>query len=441
MSNGFSRRCETGASSEVTGAAPFGSAPKVRCPLAEYTPLSDRETDPADRSRARCGRVRDHLEPVRAAVEAGPRRAPAGQPELVAPGEDVAQPGEEPEPCSLLVPERDVEPVERLDLVPFVAADDPAGDDGEERGPDVGGRERARLEGDLAEQVVPVPAEGDRPRDPERLGADRLNDDGSGRRGGALERARERHAQRNANGGARAQEEVSRLRGEPDGRRPFGLALDPDPDPDRPGREVPDEQLLRAVPAGPWGLAEGEAPRLDRDLAGCGGTGVDDARALPRDRLAPARSRRLREQRGEGAGVESRSGLGEKGGGACDDRGGGARAVHGAEAGRPGRVGPRLRGGEGDSRRDEVRRHPAVEGETCRGERRDLPGVRVPRRLGDADRDARVGTAAERPEQERRRVRRQPDRRSGGGRIEPERAARKAAAVDDDRGGSGARRL
>src|SRR5437867_4475325 len=202
MSNGFSRRCETGASSEVTGAAPFGSAPKVRCPLAEYTPLSDRETDPADRSRARCGRVRDHLEPVRAAVEAGPRRAPA----------------------------------------------------------------------------------------------DRLDDDGSGRRGGALERARERHAQRNANGGARAQEEVSRSRGEPDGRRPFGLALDPDPDPDRPGREVPDEQLLRAVPAGPWGLAEGEAPRLDRDLAGCGGTGVDDARALRRDRLARDRSGRLREQ-------------------------------------------------------------------------------------------------------------------------------------------------
>src|SRR5918911_5437178 len=90
ISNGFSRRCDSGASTDVTGPL-LCRMPKMLDLLAEkraeYTPSPDPERDRTAGSGAGLGRLRDHPELVEAARQRRPGGAAAGQPELEAPGQ------------------------------------------------------------------------------------------------------------------------------------------------------------------------------------------------------------------------------------------------------------------------------------------------------------------------------------------------------------------
>src|ERR687883_1351772 len=93
IANGFSRRCDSGASTDVTGAAPLPDAENARFARrkrAEYTPSPDPEHDRADRARAGLGRLRDHAELVEPAREARAGGAAAGEPEMETAGEEGA---------------------------------------------------------------------------------------------------------------------------------------------------------------------------------------------------------------------------------------------------------------------------------------------------------------------------------------------------------------
>src|SRR5919199_2112651 len=139
--NGFSRRCDSGASTDVTGRSFAGCWKKAlfaRRKRAEYTPSSDPERDRAGGRGAGLGRLRDHAELVQAACQARAGGAAAGEPELEAAGQHVAEASEQAEPHAARIPERDVEALERPDRVAADAADDAAGAEREQRGRPVG---------------------------------------------------------------------------------------------------------------------------------------------------------------------------------------------------------------------------------------------------------------------------------------------------------------
>src|SRR5690242_10407196 len=86
ISNGFSRRWDSGASTVVTGAAPRS---KSRWKPAEYRALLDAEPDRSRRGRAIAGRRRDELDAVRAARKHGAVRAASGEAEGDPAGQQV----------------------------------------------------------------------------------------------------------------------------------------------------------------------------------------------------------------------------------------------------------------------------------------------------------------------------------------------------------------
>src|SRR5918911_2226741 len=182
MSYGFSRRCETGASIVTCRSLSSRKRLFAREKRAEYTPLSDSERNrPACRG-ASGGRHSDDAELVGAAGERRSGGAAAGDPELEPSREDVAEPRQEGEADAARVPERDVEPLERLDLVAPGRVHDPPGRDGEDGGLGVGGAEALERERDRAQEVAARLPERDRPRDPERLVALGLDADRALRR-------------------------------------------------------------------------------------------------------------------------------------------------------------------------------------------------------------------------------------------------------------------
>src|ERR687888_2716058 len=110
ISNGFSRRCETGASTVVTS-TPFsrksGHFPGGRS-------LLDREGDRPDGGCAAVRAVGHEAQLVRPARQDGAGRVAAGQAEGVAPRQHVPEAGEQADASSLGAPQVEVEPCERL---------------------------------------------------------------------------------------------------------------------------------------------------------------------------------------------------------------------------------------------------------------------------------------------------------------------------------------
>ena len=137
------------------------------------------------------------------------------------------QPAEEP----VAPVQVDRELLERQELRPLGAAVDPPGDDGEDGGPDVGGREDAAREGGAQDQGPPVERHGDRPRDAQRGATE--DPDAERAREGRRSPGEERDGRRDEHlhGGSRAE------------RR--GLREDIDRDVCRVGRPRPDRDLER----------------------------------------------------------------------------------------------------------------------------------------------------------------------------------------------------
>src|SRR5919197_1986679 len=171
----------------------------------DYTSLLDSERDGPSRRRPLRGRHGDDPQLVLALVERRPGGAATGDPELVAPRQHVAQTREEPDPHAARVPERDVEPLERLHLVAAGRVRDLPCLERQDRGLLVGGLEAGQRERDAAEEVAARRAEGDRPRHAERLVALRPDADRAFRRSGAHRRAGDRRPKRElARGAARS---------------------------------------------------------------------------------------------------------------------------------------------------------------------------------------------------------------------------------------------
>src|SRR5712691_1432450 len=89
ISKGFSRRCETGASTVVTS-APFSAQMGTFLAGPGRRSLLDRETDCPGRRRTRIGRERHQPELIFAALEHGACRVATGHPERIATRENVA---------------------------------------------------------------------------------------------------------------------------------------------------------------------------------------------------------------------------------------------------------------------------------------------------------------------------------------------------------------
>src|SRR3954469_23985630 len=101
ISNGFSRRWDSGASTVVTN--------------AEYRALFDRERDRPARQRAGARRRRDEADAVATRGEPLAVRVAAGERDRDPAGQQVAQAREQPEPLAA-APELDVEPRDRVHL-------------------------------------------------------------------------------------------------------------------------------------------------------------------------------------------------------------------------------------------------------------------------------------------------------------------------------------
>src|SRR4051794_9276609 len=264
---GFSRRWDSGASTVVT--------------KAEYRSLLDRERDRADGRRARARRRRDETDAVAAGVEAVAVRVAAGEADRDAAGQQVAQSREQAEPLAA-APELDVQPGDRAHLRADRRRGNAAGLQREHGRRGGGGPEPGRRDGDRRDQVLPLPAEGDRPRQLQRSRA--ASDEqqralgGAALRRGALQLRAEGH--RRVTAGLQAH--PARLRAD---RQPPGARV-ADPDEQRAGRDVADHHLLLGVPAVALRVAEGKRDRVGRDLAGGARTEIDQPGALPGHALA-----------------------------------------------------------------------------------------------------------------------------------------------------------
>src|SRR6266567_6141134 len=89
ISKGFSRRCETGAST-VVKSAPFSAQMAIFSALTGRRSLLDRETDRPDRRRPVSGPEGHEPELIIAAREHGPCRVATGHPERIAARKHVA---------------------------------------------------------------------------------------------------------------------------------------------------------------------------------------------------------------------------------------------------------------------------------------------------------------------------------------------------------------
>src|SRR5512146_872807 len=122
ISNGFSRRWVSGASTVVTEAPRL----ETRCKRAEYRTLLDAKCDRPARRRPVARREGDQPYLVAAGLEHRPRGGAPGQADRHPARQQVAQPGEQAEP-PLAAPELDVEPRDRVHLRAVRAREHEAG--------------------------------------------------------------------------------------------------------------------------------------------------------------------------------------------------------------------------------------------------------------------------------------------------------------------------
>src|SRR6266545_821958 len=148
-SNGFSRRCEGGASTVVTLGPLFRW--KSRVSICPRRLLPDPEVDHFPARGPGNRRVRAHDEVIAAVTEDLTRGGSAGELEVESAGQLVPELGQQAEPLAFLRPERDLESSDRLELGPGALPDHPPGEDGQHRRR-LGRVEGGRGEGNAAEQ-------------------------------------------------------------------------------------------------------------------------------------------------------------------------------------------------------------------------------------------------------------------------------------------------
>ena len=364
ISNGFSRRCETGACVAAT-LSPFFDA------AGEYTPAYLIVNVTAARL-ARPWRLGTAVTRRRyvPGLERVPCRRSAGEPERVAAGQQVAQRRERAEIVPVRVEQLEAEQRERLDRVAPALHGELARTEREERRPRVRRRERRVRELQRAEHGVGRLRERHGPREMQRSAGDRRDDDASlGRRtsrSGARHGRRDAHASRLAVVSRKREGNAWKL----DRRCALHVRDRADADEDRTRRDVADEHRLECFQPAPdalpsasdVGSTETSRPRRARARRGR----RPGSRRVPRE---PARARH--ENAAQIGRVQLGPRLRENGRGSGHGGGGRARPVHGPVARRASRIRGRLR----SSRRSlRARRRPA-----SRGRRTPGRSTRTPR--------------------------------------------------------------
>src|SRR5262245_1985522 len=149
ISNGFSRRWDSGASSVVT------EAPRSEncCKRAEYRSLLDAERDRLARRRAVARRERDQAHLIATVLQHIAARAASGEADRDPPGEQVAQASQQADPL-LSPPELDVEPRDRVHLGACRPLAHESGLERQHRGRRVGGLEGRRGKRDGRDQAL-----------------------------------------------------------------------------------------------------------------------------------------------------------------------------------------------------------------------------------------------------------------------------------------------
>src|SRR4051812_34946392 len=160
ISNGFSRRCETGASTVVTS-TPFSA--QIGTFRLGARSLLDRESDRPDCRGPRIRAVPEQAQLVVAAREHGPGRVTPGDAERVAAGQHVAQSREAPDATSVRAPELEVEPRERRHGRTACGTRHGAGHEAEQRGRRVGRTEGVHGEAHRADRRLHATTEENRP--------------------------------------------------------------------------------------------------------------------------------------------------------------------------------------------------------------------------------------------------------------------------------------
>src|SRR6266516_5675279 len=174
ISNGFSRRCETGASTIVTS-TPF-SAQMGHFRLGART-LLDRERLSLDRRRSGIRAVCEQPQLVVAAREHRACRVTTSDTERVTPRQHVAEACEQSDAATLPAPQLEVEPEQRQDGGTAGHARHGAGDEAQQRRRGVRRAERMRREVYRGERRGGTRAEEDRPRHMDLVSRDRCDDE------------------------------------------------------------------------------------------------------------------------------------------------------------------------------------------------------------------------------------------------------------------------
>src|SRR5919201_2450274 len=280
-SYGFSRRCDSGTSSVVTGAPSALGRWKSRCKRrAEYRPLFDRERHLAAGREAPVGRDRRQRQRVVAGRQRVPVRVPAGQPEGVAPRQKVAHPDEEAELVAVGGGQHHVEPPDRMDLRSLWAGCEPARSEGENNGLGVRRFERRAREANRRQEGRLIATERNRPRNPDRQRRARPDLDCPLGRRAWRGRAAEGGLDPNRDLAARGKAEALGH----GGQREAGAARlgDGNAEVESTRRETPNRELLRRAPVRARSRTEVERRRIGLEFGSRGCADVDEACSLAR---------------------------------------------------------------------------------------------------------------------------------------------------------------
>src|SRR5438270_1016295 len=252
ISKGFSRRCETPASTVVTGV----SFSEVDSRIRVYDRSSEGKSELSPARRPAVRRVGEDDGHVPAWRKRGAAGAAAGEPERVHAREHVADAREETEARAAGTAEEHVEAGERADFDPSARGDQASGLQGEERGTRVGRSECSARERCARDEVDLLRVERKRPWDADRSSAGDGPDHGSV---GGLVADRAGRGQRidvHEDAVARTQHDARRMQRELDGGGAFVLRSDPERDLQLPRGEIRERERGTHPPAGCGGRSQ-----------------------------------------------------------------------------------------------------------------------------------------------------------------------------------------
>src|SRR5919201_2149790 len=404
MSYGFSRRCETGASTVVTLSSFLRANGGILGRAARS--LLDPEDHRPRRRGTTSGPPRDQSQLKVAVGKDRARRVSPGHAERVSAREHVTQAREQTDASTVGAPELEIETRERDNIGPSTCAKNGTCDQAQQRRRRIRRSERACRQANRCEHRLLSGTEDDRPRHTHLTAGERRRDKRTFCGCSTLELARRPRTDVYAHESPRPQRHAFRPHREVESCRALSVDVHIERENQAPRGEIAQQELLRRPPARAERASQRKRRGSGRNLRGRCAAEIDEARPLRGDVVVRKRTRGTDEQALEPIGVEVRPRLCQERGGPGDERCCNARTVHRPVARSFIGVTAWLRRLERNSRRDKLRLDPAVEGEAGRREARDAPLSAVRCRSQRSERNRRRDAATELLEESLRHVRR-----------------------------------